>query len=259
LRPLFLLLILLTALLNAATITVVAEKNCPYACADNAKQKGFVIDIVSHIFSQMDYKVEYITADSKEKAIAGLRTKKYDALIGVTSKEAPDLIFARFPLAYTYDTIVVPKHSKWKYKAPQSLNLLTLGVIKGRKYDALINRHIATYKDDNRKVQFAEGKYAGKENLKKLRYEKITALVDNQHKLQYFYHTRKKLFPFKVAKKLGYTPIKIAFSPKDYKAQRRARAFSHEFKKLRGSQQMRMILKQYGLIEQNILPTAEKR
>jgi ABC-type amino acid transport substrate-binding protein len=177
----------------------------------------------------------------------------------VTPQEAPDLIFARHPLSYTYDTIVVPKHSKWKYKSPASLNSLTLGVIKGRKYDAIINKHIATYKDDNRKVQFAEGKYAGKENLKKLRYEKITALVDNQHKLQYFYHKRKKLFPFKVAKKLSYLPMKIAFSPKDYKAQRRARAFSYELNKLRGSKQMDMILKKYGLIEQNIQPPAEKR
>ncbi len=256
-RPIFLLLV--ATLLNAATITLVAEKNCPYACAADEKDKGFVIDIASYVFSQMGYKVEYKNIESKEKALEKLRSKEYDALIGISPKEAPDLIFSRYPLAYSYDVIVVPKYSKWKYTSPASLDMLTLGVIDGHTYDSVINNHVLQHKGDNSKVQIIGGKYASKDNLKKLRYDKITALVDNQHALQYYYAKRKKLFPFKVAKKFGYSAIKIAFSPKDYKAKRRARGFSYELNKLRGSQEMQSILKKYGLIERNILPPQKKR
>lgn len=253
-KQLFLLFILFSTLLKAATITIVADKNCPYYCADNAQDKGFVIDIATHVFTKMGYNVKYITAESQEKAIEDVRTNKYDAIIGATTKEAPGLIFSIYPLAYSYDVILVPKFSKWKYKSPISLDELTLGVIQDHVYDDVINEHIAKYKDDRSKVQMTMGKYASKENLKKLRYDKITALVDNQHSLQYFYAKKKKLFPFKVAKKLNYSKINIAFSPKDYKAQRRAKAFSRQLRKLRGTQQMKSILKKYGLIERNILP-----
>ncbi len=256
-RPLFLLLI--AAFLNAATITLVAERNCPYSCVDSGKDKGFVIDIASYVFSQMGYKVEYKNIESKEKALEGLRSKEYDALIGISPKEAPDLIFSRYALAYSHDVIVVPKYSKWKYTSPASLDVLTLGVIDGYDYDDVINDHVLKHKDDKRKVQVVGGKYASKDNLKKLRYDKITALIDNQHRLQYFYAKKKKLFPFKVAKKLNYSEIRIAFSPKDYKAKQRARSFSHELNKLQGSPQMQSILKRYGLIERNILPPQKKR
>lgn len=253
-KQLFLFFSLLPTLLNAVTITIAAVENCPYNCEENAQDKGFVIDIATHVFSQMDDSVEYITVDSKEKAIEGVRSKKYDALIGITPKEAPDLIFARYPISYAYDVILVPKYSKWKYKSSASLDDLILGVIQDHDYDDVIKDHISKYKDDRSKVQIVGGKYASKDNLKKLRYEKITALVDNQHSLQYFYAKKKKLFPYKVAKKLSYSKINIAFSPKDYKAQKRARTFSRELLKLRGTQEMKSILKKYGLIERNILP-----
>ncbi len=239
-------------LLKAATITLVAEEKCPYYCAATAKDKGFVVDIATHVFSNLGYKVDYVTVESHEKAVEGIREKKYDAILGASIKETPDLVFAKATLAYAYDVILVPKHSKWKYSSPSSLNNLTLGIVQDRVYDDTINEHIAQYKEDPTKIQIAEGKYAMKHNLKKLRYEKVTGLIGNQHSFQYFYALQKKLFPFKVAKKLNPTPVKIAFSPKDYKAGKYAKMFSRGLRKLKGTKKMALILNKYGLIEKNI-------
>jgi len=251
-KHIFLLFILFSMLLKAATITLIAEENCPYYCTDTAKDKGFVVDIASHVFTELGYKVKYVTAESHEKALEGIREKKYDAILGASPKETPDLIFAKATLSYAYDVILVPKRSKWKYSSPASLNTLTLGVVQDRVYDDPINEHIAKHKEDPTKIQMTEGKYAMKHNLKKLRYEKVNALIDNQHSLQYFYAQQKKLFPFKVAKKLSPTAVKIAFSPTDYKAPEYARKFSRGLRNLKGTKEMALILKKYGLIEKNI-------
>ena len=252
-KQLFLLFILFSTLSQAATMTIVAAEDCPYYCTDSAEDKGFVVDIATHVFTVLGYKVKYVSVDSQEKAIEGVRENKYDAILGVTKKEAPDLIFSVHTLAYSYDAIVVPKNSKWKYSSPASLEALTLGVVQERSYDDAINEHIAKYKEDPTKVKIASGTYAMKRNLKDLRYEKITALIDNQHSLQYYFEKQKKLFPFKVAKKLSPTAIKIAFSPKNYKAEKYAKMFSRGLRKLKGTQQMGLILKKYGLIEKNIM------
>jgi polar amino acid transport system substrate-binding protein len=239
-------------LLKAATITLVAEEDCPYYCTDTAKEKGFVVDIATHVFSKLGYKVKYKTVESHEEAIQGIREKKYDAILGASPKETPDLVFAKSTLAYSYDVILVPKRSKWKYNSPASLNTLTLGVVQDRVYDDIIHEHIAKYKEDPTKIKMTQGNYAMKHNLKKLRYEKVNALIDNQHSLQYFYAQKKKLFPFKVAKKLTPTAVRIAFSPKDYKAPEYARKFSRGLRNLKGTKEMNLILKKYGLIEKNI-------
>lgn len=251
-KHIFLLCILFSMLLKAATITLVSIENCPYYCADTAEDKGFIVDIATHVFTKYGYKVKYVTVESNDEAVQGVREKRYDAILGASSKETPDLIFTKTPLAYSYDVILVPKYSKWRYSSPASLNTLTLGVVKDRVYDDPINEHIAKYKDDPTKVQMTEGRYAMKHNLKKLRYEKVTALIDNQHSLQYFYAQKKKLFPFKVAKKLSPTAIKIAFSPKDYKAGKYAKMFGRGLRKLKGTKEMGLIVKKYGLIEKNI-------
>ena len=251
-KHIFLLCILFSMLLKAATITLVAKEDCPYYCADTAQDKGFIVDIATHVFTKYGYKVKYVTAASHEEAVESIREKRYDAVLGASPKETPDLIFTKTPLAYSYDVILVPKHSKWKYRSPASLNTLTLGVVQDRVYDDHINERITKYKEDPTKIQMEEGSYAMKHNLKKLRYEKVKAIIDNQHSLQYFYAQKKKLFPFKVAKKLSPTAIKIAFSPKDYKAPEYARKFSRGLLKLKGTKEMRLILKKYGLIEKNI-------
>ena len=89
--------------------------------------------------------------------------------------------------------------------------------------------------------------------LKKLRYKKITALIDDQLVIRYHYTHNKKPFPFRVASNLENYPLYIAFSPQNYKSKQRAEILSEGSKKLEGSVELANILKKYGLIEEDIL------
>ena len=157
----------MTSLLNAGMISIVAGERCPYYCSKDNRDKGFVIDIAEHVFAQYGYKIKYTSLPSKEQAIAAIRENKYEAIIDVSRKEVPELIYAKEPLAYSYDVILVPKHSKWKYTSPSSLNDLHIGAREDYDYGKLIQKHIQRHKDNPEKVELLSGKYAMKHNLKK--------------------------------------------------------------------------------------------
>ncbi|PHR57061.1 MAG: hypothetical protein COA44_06625 [Arcobacter sp.] len=44
-------------------------------------------------------------------------------------------------MAYSYDVIIIPKDSTWKYIFEDSLNDLILGYLKGYEYEKCISKH----------------------------------------------------------------------------------------------------------------------
>ena len=245
--------LLLTNLLRADNITITADEWCPYNCSENAHNKGFLVDIFTYIFEKRGYEVIYTVADSYEKAIKDVRENRINAIIGSTREETPDFIFPKYPLAYSYDIIITEKDSLWNYTSPQSLNQICLGVIKDYAYDDVITQHIIKNKNDQKKIQMISGNNALEYNLKKLRYQKITALIDDQLLIRYYFTQKKTSFPFKIATSLKTYPLYISFSPKDYKAQTYANILSYELKKLKGTDVLHKILAKYGLTEKDIL------
>jgi polar amino acid transport system substrate-binding protein len=238
---------------NAKTITLTADEWCPYNCFDGAQNKGFLVDIFTHIFNKEGYAVKYSISKSYAQAIVDVREHKFDALIGSTQKEAPDFIFPELPLAYSYDIIITSKDSKWEYTSPKSLTELKLGVVKDYEYDLFIQRHIARYQHDKEMVQVISGNNSLKYNLKKLRLQYINAMIDDQLLIQYYYTKLKQPFPFKIAKLLENYPLYIAFSPANPKSKEYALILSRGLRALIGTEEMRVILAKYGLTEENIL------
>lgn len=248
------LFILLSGLSYASTVTVVASERCPYTCATTPDEKGFLVDIATYIFNQAGYDVDYTVSDSHDKAIEDVRMHKYDAIIGTDPKEAPDFIFPKVPLAYSYDVLIVPKYSKWKYTTPSSLDSLLLGLEDGRLYNDAINRHIEINRNDPEKIDLINGSYILKHNLKKLRFEKISATVEDRAVLRHFYFEKKKPFAFKVAHTYHTKSIYIAFSPKNYKSKQYAEIFYKWYQTIKGTQELKNILQKYGLTEAYIRP-----
>lgn len=239
---------------HAYTITVVTQEKCPYVCSSDEKNKGFLIDIVTHLFNRAGYDVEYTTSSSHEQAVEDVRVHKFDAIIGTTPPETPGFIFPKLPLAYSYDVMIVPKYSKWKYTSQSSLDDLLLGLEEGREYNDTINKHIEKNKDDSSKVQLISGKNILKHNLRKLRFEKVSATVSDRVMLRYFYFKKKKPFAFKVAHTYQTETIYIAFSPQNYKSKQYAEILYKWQQKLKGTQEIKEILQKYGLTEAYIRP-----
>ncbi len=248
-KYIFLLFLLSLVHLQASTLTVTAVQRCPYTCENNSDEQGFLVDIVRHIFKQEGYDLEYTLTPSKQQAIEDVRNHKFDALIGVDRKEATGFIFAKSPLAYSYDVILVPKASKWKYRSESSLNGLILGAVEERSYTKEIDQYIDLHKDNPKKVQLLSGEYALKHNLNKLRFDKITGLIGDRSELRYFYFKQKKPLKFKAAYTYQKQPIQIAFSPTNYKSKKYASIFYKGLQKLKGTPEMKKILDAYGLSE----------
>jgi len=246
-------LFLFSSFLKADTITITADEWCPYNCSQDAKDRGFLVDIFTYIFEKAGHQVEYTVATSYEQAIKDVREHKIDAIIGSTHEETPDFIFPAIPLAYSYDVIITKKSSTWRYTSEKSLNQVCLGVIKNYAYDEGITEHINKNQHNSKKVQMVSGNNALAYNLRKLRYKKITALIDDQLLIRYHYAQRKEPFPFKIAHKLETYPLYISFSPKDYKSKAHAQLLSKGIKELQGSEVLTKILKKYGLSEEDIL------
>lgn len=251
-KHLLLSLIMSFSLLNGATLTLVAKEQCPYYCSEQGDEKGFVVDIATRIFEQLGYKVRYKTVTSEESALKGLDEKEFDAFLSDSHPMGSTLIFAKTPIAYRYDVILLPKYSKWQLQDPDSLSQLRIGLCEERSYSPLIEQHLKKYRHDKEKVNMSSGKFSLKDALKKLKYSKVDAIIGNQHQMQYFYHQKRKDFPFKVAQKLESTPINILFSERNYKAKKHAQQFNRAFKKLQGTPDMDLLLKKYGLLEQHI-------
>lgn len=245
-------------LLQANTITVTMEENCPYACTEDANKKGFLVDIVTAAFKKAGYKVEFTSSSSQKQAIKDVRDQKFDAVLGTNPKEAPGLIYPKSVLSYAYDVIIVPTYSKWKRTSADSLNTLILGGQDEYAYNKELSHHFSKYYNDPKKVKLNAGVYAVKNGLIDLRFDKITALAINQVALHYFYFKRKKPFPFKVAHTYQREPLYIGFTPQTYKSKKYAKILHIELKKLRGSKEMRRILRKYGLKKAYIRPVKKK-
>lgn len=253
------LLLVLTVYAHANTITIVAQGNCPYICQNDPDKKGFLIDMVTYIFGKAGYTVNFTASSSQEQAIEDVRIHKVDAIIGISPQEAPGLIFPKSPLVYSYDVMVVPSYSKWKYTSTSSLDDLVLGLEEGRIYKDEINKHIEKNKGNENKVQLTSGSYALKNNLLKLRFEKVSAIIEDRSVLRNFYFEKKKPFAFKVAHTYQTKSIYIAFSPKDYKSKQYAEILYQWQQKLEETPEMKEILKNYGLTQAYIKPLLQNR
>lgn len=243
-------------ILNASTLQLVSTTNCPYTCGEEEQDKGFVIDIVKHVFNEAGYKVVYTSVNTEEESLNGVRTGKYDLMVGADPIKNPELVFMKKPLGYTYNIIAVPTYSKWKYDSVKSLSALKLAAIKEVTYTKEISQylHKYKYKHNNPKVQMKSGHLARAQNLKKLRFDKVTAIIDDRISLRYFYFKKKKKFAFKIAHTSKSKAINIAFSPKSYRANKYKKILYKALKKLKGSQELKEIMKKYGLSEAYIRP-----
>ncbi|PHR57062.1 MAG: hypothetical protein COA44_06630 [Arcobacter sp.] len=246
--------ILLTTSIQASVLNLSAEENCPYACNDQAKDKGFVVDIITQVYKQVGYEVIYTSSKDYKPMLEGLEKGEYDLMIGVSPSKDTKLIYMKKPLGYTHNVIAMPKYSKWTYSSDNDLKELQLAVIKELIYSEALTKHIKKFKRHPSKIQILSGHLARKHNLKKLRFDKVTAIIDDRVSLRYFYFLKKKPFGFKIVHTSESMPIHIAFAPKGYRAKKYATLLYKGLKKLKGSQELKDIMKKYGLSEGYIRP-----
>lgn len=241
--------------LYADTIVVQADTWCPYNCDPNSAYPGYMIEVMDTVFRKKGLTIEYSNT-LWSRALYKVKKGDTDAVVGVSKREAPQLIFPEEELGFSVVVFFTRKDNLWEYAGVESLNKVKIGIQKdydyGKQFQAYFDKH-----KKSEKVQVAMDGIAFfplQLNIEKLMKGEIDAIPEDKSVFLY------------VAKEMGYSSeiryagseesiyikpesnnIYIAFSPKKEKSKEYAAILSQGIRELRKNGELKVILKKYGL------------
>lgn len=246
---LFIILILSIPYLAADEIVLVADRWCPYNCSPEDDNPGFMVEIAKYAFEKEGHTVIYKTVPWA-RAIKDVRDGIYHGIIGTGKQETPDFIFPEHELAKAKHTFFVKKGSSWKYEGLESLKEINLGVIIHYSYGSLYKDYIKPNQASKR-IQAVGGQTALKQNIQKLLYGRIDALIEDRTVFQFHLHKTNTSDVFLDAGSAYTEKLYIAFSPILKQSKTYAEILGKAMPDIRASGKLAGILKKYGIKDWN--------
>ncbi len=234
---------------RAETITLVADRWCPYNCDPNTDHQGFMVDIAQRAFAKHNIDLKYAVLPWS-RAIQETRDGKYTALVGASRSDAPDFIFPTISQGWMQNAFFVPKESTWHYTDVKSLDTVSLGLVADYTYNKALDAYITRHKNDAKRIQFIAGNDALDVNLKKLQAGRIGTLLEATAVMNYRLKQHNLVGEIVEAGKLPLSPeddLFIAFDPHNKHAARYAAILEKETQAMRENGELLAILQRYGL------------
>lgn len=248
-------LILTTLILSITCFDVYAKSKilqlksdlwCPYACDENAVNKGIVVDIVTVILERKGYTVKYSNVNYA-RALKENREGEIDGVVGCAKEDAPDFIFPKSHQLEANYHYFKKKGSKFKFVNFDSVKNMKIGVINSYSYDMsttdLISKKHPSY-------VVVSGDLGLGQLLKMIDNDNIDAFVENDFVLSNF------LIDGKIDRnkyQLAGTPkqvsqkITVGFSPKKSESKKLAELIDSGMKELKKSGELNKIISKYNL------------
>lgn len=242
---LFFMFILSAPYLAADDIVLVADEWCPYNCAPEDDNPGVMVEIAKYALEKEGHTVTYRTLPWA-RAIKDVRNGRYHGIIGTGKLETPDFIFPEVELAKASHTFYVKKGSSWKYEGLSSLKAIDLGVIIHYSYGNLYEDYIKP-NEGSKRIQKIGGENALGQNIQKLLYGRINALIEDKTVFQYHLDRTNTSDAFLDAGVAYTEKLHIAFSPKLKKSKTYAQILSNAMQEIRTSGKLAGIFKKYGI------------
>lgn len=227
-------------------ILLLADEWCPYNCATDAKDQGFVIDIARRAFEKAGHTLSYKVLPWA-RAIEEARADKASGIIGAYKEDAPDFIFPDEAVSSSGQGFFSKTGFSWQFKDVSSLDTVSIGVIQDYAYGDLLDSYIKKHISNPSKIQFSSGDNALDINVKKLLAGRISVLVEDEAVMKHLMNTEKIADKIQLVGSLPAEPLYIAFAPKGKKSKEYAKILSDEIKTLKSSNEMKSILAKYGL------------
>lgn len=243
---LFSLFLLASQLVLSDVITLVADEWCPYNCASDNSAPGFIIEIAEAVFEPLGHSIEYKTMPWA-RAIYGVREGHYDGIVGVGKQEAPDFVFSLNSAGKATHAFFVKRGNDWRYNGLKSLDQIKLGAILNYSYGQLYDTYIVHHKENPNRVQLTSGEKGLSQNINKLIWERIDAVVEDRAVFRYTSLEMGVIDSFVEVGTVFYEDVYIAFSPKNDNANEYAKLLSDGIRGLRASGELAAILSRYGL------------
>lgn len=237
------------------SITIVADKWCPYSCAAEDANQGYMVDIVRAAFAPHNIKVEYKVMPWAD-ALAKTRKGTFDAIVGASRNDAADFIFPDVVQGISINQFWVKKDKNWLYSGVPSLSAMRLGVVAGYAYSKELDAYIAEqHSKTDSQVQMVSDIYGYEFNIEKLIDGRVDVIVEDKNTIEYYFASRHLAFPLKSAgnpvdkNDTNDTLIYVAFGPNNSNSQRYAQILTAAMQSMRKSGELQAILNKYHMDE----------
>lgn len=236
--------LVLSSVLFADEITLVADSWPPYNDEPGSAKPGYAIELATEIFTKAGHKVKF-TMIPWARAVSQTEAGTYTAAVGAFDGDIKGAIIPKEPIGINSNTFFVKKGSSFKFSGIASLDGKTLGLIKEYTYDlGEFDKWAAKAKG----VQWATGDAPLIMNIKKLAAGRLDVLLEDRNVVLY---TANKLGFSSDIVDAGNLPgsneIYIAFSGKNPKSKEYAELFSKGLAEMRKSGALKKILDKYNV------------
>ncbi|MFV1871815.1 MAG: substrate-binding periplasmic protein [Oleiphilus sp.] len=249
----FFLLVLTASPLQAQTthqevLTIHSDSWMPFNGDPKAKNRGYIIDLVSEIFEAEEIQIEY-TITPWARSLILCEEGKINAVVGAADVDVPGFVLPEEALDFTYEAFFKHKDNPWFYDGDiNSLESEKLGyVIDYATRDDLLAYFDKHQKSD--KVQLIGGNTPLQQNITKLIHGRISVLLENSNVVRYQLKKMNVSQDIVFAGNLYEDAFKmyIAFSPKHPRSKAYADIFDKGFRRLKASGRVNEIRQKYGM------------
>ncbi|APJ04678.1 substrate-binding periplasmic protein [Silvanigrella aquatica] len=227
------------------TINIAWDTWCPWFCESN-ENPGFLIELVENVFKYSKTNIQF----QKYTWVNGLtevRQGRIFGMIGTSKYEAPDFIFPNEHIAVQQMCFYVKNNSSWIYKNLDSLNEVSIGVLREANYPSLM-KYIHANSDNPKKVQIIETQDVSEQGFTELKKNKIDVFLNDIISADYYLIKNKLTSDFKRLDCLEKEKIYLSFSPKlKDKSLKLAKIFDTDYKKYRQTDDYQRLIKKYHI------------
>lgn len=194
------------------TITLVADKWCPFNCSETPGHRGILVERATAALAGEGIQVDYIEMPWS-RAITGVRDGTYDAIVGAGRSETPDFHFPTEPLATARHSFFTLASARWRYQGLESLRRVRIGVIQDYSYGGLYQDYIEPNQGDVARLAILRGNRVLPRLIRMLQLGRIDALVAEERVLNYYFISRGRVNPLRHAGLANSEALYVAFSP----------------------------------------------
>lgn len=227
-------------------LVAVADEWCPYTCAEEAPQQGYLVDLLRAVFEPLGYRIEYRVLPWP-RALRETQLGRASVALGATPSNARDLVLPELPAGRDESSFAVREASTWRYTGITDLADITLGVTADYTYFPEVDDWIERHRSDSDRIDVATGDAPLANSLRKLESGRIDAFIENRNVLLYAASRHPTRLGIRMEGRIPGDDIVVGFSPFSARDAALAGVFDERLRVLRASGQLDAILARYGL------------
>jgi len=231
---------------DAIVLVAVADEWCPYTCAEDAPQPGYLVELVRAVFEPLGYRIDYRVMPWP-RALRETQLGRASLAMGATPANARDLVLPALPAGRDESTFAVRRDSAWRYTGIPDLAAITLGVTADYTYFPEVDDWIERHRDNPDRIDVATGNAPLTTNLRKLESGRVDAFIENRNVLLHAAARHPTRLGIRMEGRIPGDDIVVGFSPFSARDTALAGVFDERVRQLRANGELAAILARYGL------------